>query len=82
MTIRYWLATSATWIWFLFLILSCITTWAVTINHYKLKTETKDLQLEIVIEVLKSGSNFCTKIKAKNYMARVDMGTAASGCVK
>ncbi len=81
-TTRYWLATPATKIWFLFLILGCITTWALTIDHYKLRSELKALDFAIAEMVIKAGSDFCHKIKAKNFMARYDLGSASSGCVK
>ena len=62
--------------------MACVTTWALTIDHYNLRSELKALDLEIVKVVIQSGFDYCQKINAENYMARYDFGSASSGCVK
>ncbi len=81
MSTGYWLATPSTKIWMLFVIMSCVTTWALTI--YYIKTE-EVIRVDLVIAnaVLKISSEHCIKIKAKNFTARADGGQAQAGCAR
>lgn len=62
--------------------MACVTTWALTIDYYKLKPNTAELDMKVVNATYKAAADYCHKVKSKNFVVGASGLEIQAGCGK